>query len=329
MNMTFRAVLVTGLLLAALPAPLVAAPAKAATHEQTASLELKSKGKPVPVNTLCLDGKGNVLVACRGAKANEVRRLRPDGEPLSSWTLGFQPQAICAGPGGAVFVGGAGQLVRLDANGKVTKSGKTPLNAATAPESSTKKDDPTAKRQRAMAARRKLDVPGIAATKQDVFVVSRALKGYGFDVYRLDHDFKNPKKIVTDLRGCCGQMGIAAGEGKLFVAENGRHRVLIFDREGKKLKSFGKRARKGDEGFGGCCNPMNLCLTADGSLYTSEATLGRIKRYKTDGTLVAVVGKTKVVPGCRHVAIGVDRQGRVFQLDTAKSTVHVLSGRGK
>ena len=179
--------------------------------------------------------------------------------------------------------------------------------------------------RRRSAAMRKRSVTGIAITEADVFVACPAAQGFGYDLWRLDRDLANPKKIVERMRGCCGQMDIQARDGKVYVAENGRYRVVTYDREGRKLASWGQGDRKGLVGFGSCCNPMNIRFGADGSVYTSEASLGRIKRFSVEGEFLGLVGSARIVPGCKHVAIGVSEDGaRVFLLDITRNQIVVM-----
>jgi len=44
------------------------------------------------------------------------------------------------------------------------------------------------------------------------------------------------------------------------------------------------------DGFGACCNPMNLTMDADGNLYTSQSGLGRVKCYTTEGKVKSLTG---------------------------------------
>ncbi|NQT89455.1 hypothetical protein HQ560_21985, partial [bacterium] len=174
------------------------------------------------------------------------------------------------------------------------------------------------------AALRKRKVTAIAITGADVFVACPATEGYGYDVWRTTADLKNPKKIVTGLRGCCGQMDIQASKGKLIVAENGRFRVACYDREGKQLATWGKGDRKSAEGFGSCCNPMNARIGPDGNIYTSESNVGRIKRFSPDGKLLGVIGTATIVPGCKHVAIGMNKDmSHFYMLDITRTNIIV------
>ena len=176
------------------------------------------------------------------------------------------------------------------------------------------------------AALRQRAIAGLAVTAQDVFVVCPSAQGFGFDVWRTDHNFAEAKRIVTRLSGCCGQMDVQAHEGTVFVPENGRKRVVCFDREGKEICTWGESARTDVVGFGSCCNPMNLRIGPEGVVYTSESSIGRVKRFKPDGEFLGVVGTVTIVPGCKHVAIAVSPDGKtVYMLDITRSHIVVLT----
>ncbi|MEZ6045895.1 MAG: hypothetical protein R3C11_10030 [Planctomycetaceae bacterium] len=171
----------------------------------------------------------------------------------------------------------------------------------------------------------KLRVPAISITEQDLFVTVPSLEGFGFEVWRVDHQFQNPKLVITDLRGCCGQMDVQARGDKVYVAENGRFRVATFSREGEKLNSFGKSDRTSKEGFGSCCNPMNVRCCSNGDILTAESSVGNIKRFSPDGELLANIGHVTVSGGCKNVAIEYDEaRDRYFMMDLPNHTVHIL-----
>ena len=166
----------------------------------------------------------------------------------------------------------------------------------------------------------------IAATNDEVFFVCRATKGYGFCVWRTDKNFAEPKQIIQGLSGCCGQMDVQCSGAELLVAENSRHRVVRYDREGKQVSAFGKRDRDGLEGnFGGCCNPMNVCFNGSGDLYIAESN-GSVKHFTPEGKYVGVVGLAKVQPGCKNSAIAASSDGdRVYYIDIQGSNIIVLA----
>ncbi len=207
-----------------------------------------------------------------------------------------------------------------DAKGKPASSKKSPLEAAL-----TGSPQETAGKLETVA-RSKTDISSIAVTEQELFVACKARSGYA--VYAMDHDFRRPRRIVNMLSGCCGQMDIKASGNMVFAAENSRHRVDCFDRNGRAILSFGRSDRRNVEGFGSCCNPMNLRFGTNGELYTAESGLGRIKRYTPQGKFIDVVANVKVAGGCKHVAIDFSPDGnRVYMLNLGASEIAVLAKR--
>ncbi|MEM8944248.1 MAG: hypothetical protein AAGD11_03620 [Planctomycetota bacterium] len=171
-------------------------------------------------------------------------------------------------------------------------------------------------------------IASISSAGGDFFVATGAAKGYGYGVWRFDASMGNPEKIVTELRGCCGQMDVQACESGLFVAENSRHQVRHFDFSGEKLNEWGSRAREGVRGFGSCCNPMNVAFGPDGTVYTAESNSGRIKRYSAEGELMALIGSVELVPGCKKVSIAVTQdQQRVYMLDITRNHIIVMEAK--
>ena len=118
-------------------------------------------------------------------------------------------------------------------------------------------------------------------------------------------------------------------DGQLWVAENGRHRVTRYDRQGKVLSHFGNRDRKAADGFGGCCEPKNFRLGPGGELYTAESGPPVVvKRFTPEGKLLGVVGLPKFKTGCVRVTVEVSHDGRkVFVLSSGENAIHVLADK--
>lgn len=375
------------------------------THVQAASIGLLHDGKPAIVKTFCLDLDGNVVAVCGGKKTvqrvtsagrkaevteqpSEVRFYSPRGDLLKTWPVSFEPDSVNISGDGAIYIGGAGRIQKLDADGKVVAEARTPaaqdmqkleeevrlslieqgktnrvryaemlekaksrqaeLNALEQPTPQQKVEltrvgaqvksyenmlknleQQTQPNNISAQLAMKLKVPGIAVGSNDVFVACQGLKGFGYEVYRMTRDLQEPQKIVGELRGCCGQMDIQTKDGQLFVAENARHRVTRYDREGKVLSQFGAKESAGNDGFGGCCNPMNLRFGPQGEVITAESE-GRVKRYDVDGNLLGVIGVAKLAGGCKHVAVaGTKDLSRVFILDLTKSEIAVLDRKAQ
>jgi len=313
-----------------------------ATHKQSGKVAIPVNRKRTTVHSLSLDGAGNLLVACGpkedrrlvladaadrkpSSRPGSIHVVNPAGKLLATWPISFQPQAIDTGPAGHVYCGGEGQLAELAPDGAVLKTAAAPhLAELRSLQPDGKRGPPPSK----SALRYKRRVNAIAVTQRDVFAACPEAKGYGYGIWRLDADLRNPTKIARGLRGCCGQLDIQASQGKVFVAENARKRVVCYDREGKKLCAWGKSDRSGIDGFGSCCNPMNIGLGPDGSLYTVESDPGRIKRFGPDGTLLDFVGVGGKFPSCIHVPIAITRDtNTVYLCDTDKAELVVLKRR--
>ena len=170
---------------------------------------------------------------------------------------------------------------------------------------------------------------GITATDDDVFVSCPMLTGFGYGIWRLDHELANSKLIMNDVSGCCGQLDIQTDGENLLVAENTKFQVGFYDRDGKRLNGWGKRSRNDDEGFGSCCNPMNVRCCSNGEILTAESSIGHIKRFSQAGEYLGFVGTAKVAGGCKHVAIGFDAERNWhYMMNEDRSHVAVLVPRG-
>ncbi|MEZ6125658.1 MAG: hypothetical protein R3C49_21140 [Planctomycetaceae bacterium] len=176
--------------------------------------------------------------------------------------------------------------------------------------------------------RSKMKVSSICSDKQNVYVATRGISGYGYVVWKMDTEFSGGEVIVKDLRGCCGQMDVQCCSNGLFVAENSRHRVVRYDADGTEVTTWGKQDRTGVDGFSSCCNPMNVCFNAANEVFTAESGTGRIKRFDADGNFLSYVGDVELVPGCKNVSIAVSPDSsRVYMLDLTRNHIVVMKVR--
>ncbi len=172
---------------------------------------------------------------------------------------------------------------------------------------------------------RKMGITALAVTSRDVFLCCNAVEGTGYEVWRTNHELSDPVKVVSDLRGCCGQCDIQATDEHLVLAENTRFQVGVLDRDGKRLTAFGKGDRKAVDGFGSCCNPMNVRCCSNGDILTAESSIGTIKRFSKSGELLGVVGKAKIGGGCKHVALALDeKRDRYYMMNVDKDHICVM-----
>jgi hypothetical protein len=71
---------------------------------------------------------------------------------------------------------------------------------------------------------------------------------------------------------------------------------------------------------------MNVAFGPENTVYTAEASSGRIKRYSTTGELLELVGNVDIVPGCKKVSIAVNKDGsRVYMLDITRTHIVAMT----
>ena len=114
------------------------------THQQARVIKPTHEGKPIVLNTFCLDKEGRLLACVGGdnveyvlnddgsqeAKTNVAAKLlqvySPDGELIRSIELPFTPTAVNQAPDGAIFVAGNGKVARLGDDWKITSTADSP-----------------------------------------------------------------------------------------------------------------------------------------------------------------------------------------------------------
>lgn len=297
------------------PAAGADSPTQTATHQEKESIGTTKETQFGALSSFCLNSQSNLL--CCDAKAVEIKVITPVGKVLDTWKMPFAPWRIRRAGDGSIYVGGTGVLAKLDSKGKIIK--KVTSDGSNFP---------------------KAKISGIAVTDDYVF----ASLGNGWSlrskavIVRFDHDLGKSKTIAQNLRGCCQRLDLAAKDGVIYVAENSRFRVVRYDAEGKVLSSWGARSRTSMEGFGSCCNPMNIIFGPGGELYTAESGLGRVKRYSPDGKFLGLVGQVGVqrftragrtAASCSNITIAVTKDGnRVFVQDVGKNIIRVLVKKG-
>jgi len=289
-----------------------------ASHEEVDPISVEFKR----LSALRMHTDGNLLACDRDA--NVIRVIDPAGKLVASIELDFGPEAIDVADDGTIYCGGGGQLAKMNADGKVLLTAKIP-------------DPPqTPEQQPRRYASEPHRVSGIAAGTEALFVAfgEGGHQSSKSKLFRFDLELNNPKQIAEDLRGCCQRCDVSTRDGIFFVAENTAHRVVRFDSDGKMLDNWGQQSRTDLEGFGSCCNPMNLCFGSDGVLYTSESGVARVKRYTAEGKFLGLVGyvgterfrdASSLAASCSNIAIAVTAAGdRIYVMDYTNSRIRVL-----
>jgi len=80
-------------------------------------------------------------------------------------------------------------------------------------------------------------------------------------------------------------------DGGMIVADNGNHRIQIFDCKGKHLRMFGSEGNANNQ-FG---YPFDVCIDNHGQIIVADYENNRIRMWNGDGS--QVIG-TFYVGGC-------------------------------
>ncbi|MEI8234770.1 MAG: hypothetical protein WCH57_08805 [Verrucomicrobiota bacterium] len=173
----------------------------------------------------------------------------------------------------------------------------------------------------------RLAVQSLAVTDRDLFLTCLGDVGMTSEVWRFDRQFGHPQRVLTGLNGCCGCMDIQARVDGLWVAHNERHRVERYDRDGWELAEFGREDHVKADGFGGCCEPKNLRLLANGDLLAAESGPPTcVKRFSAEGRFLGVEVVAPWDDGCVEVVVDYDaREDRIYLLHARDQTIHVFA----
>jgi hypothetical protein len=307
-------------------------------------------GGPGVLKNFCLNQDGNILACYAGIirssdpkNASGLRVYSPKGQLLKTMPLEIQPEAVCVASDGTIFAAGQGKLLKLDATGKVLASAESPVAKEKvvitketedmvkeiAKQTKHSFNDQLAEMKTSLENRR-ADVTGLSVTDQDVFMAVPSPSEFTYRVYRYNHALAEPKLVVDKLHGCCGQMDIQSHNDKLWIPHNARHTVESHDRDGKELTKFGKAGKVKASDFGGCCEPKNLRVLADGDILAAESGPPTcIKRFTADGKFKEVIAVVDGAKGdCVRVTVERSPDGkRYYMLDTTRGAIHVFAAK--
>jgi hypothetical protein len=318
--------------------------------KEVSLIQVNDGRNPQALKNFCLNKEGEILVCYAAAgkssdpkNASGLRVYSPKGEFLKTLPLEIKPDAVCVASDGAIFTAGEGRLLKLDATGKVLASAESPVAKEAVlitkeTEDMVKQIAQQTKRSfkdelasmKTNLEKRRADVTGLSVTDQDVFMAVPSPSDFTYRVYRYSHALAEPKLVVDKLHGCCGQMDIQSHDGKLWIPHNARHTVESHDRDGKELTKFGKAGRVKPSDFGGCCEPKNLRVLANGDILAAESGPPTcIKRFTADGKFKEVIGILDGAKGdCVRVTVEQSPDGkRYYMLDTTKGAIHVFAAK--
>ena len=297
------------------------------------------------LRNFCLNKDGDILACYAPLEGKSgIRIYSPSGKLQNTLPLDIKPTAVSVAKDGFIYVAGEGRVLKLDPAGKVLASAASPVASEPIVMNQETKDmvkemakqnnqsyETELGKMKANLEMRRSDITGLTVTEQDVFMATPSATDFSYRIYRFDRELTAPKLVVEKLRGCCGQMDVQSHEGKLWVPHNARHAVEKLDRDGKQLSKFGKAGKVKADDFGGCCEPKNMRVLANGDILAAESGPPTcIKRFSADGKFKEVVALIPNTKGdCVRVTVEMSPDGkRYYMLDTTQDAIRVFGSKG-
>lgn len=109
--------------------------------------------------------------------------------------------------------------------------------------------------------------------------------------------------------------------------ESNNHRVVIYGKDGKKLKTIGTRG-SGDGQFN---VPLQATVDREGQLFVLDSGNFRVQVFDKDGNFIRAFGRPGVYPGnlARPRGIAVDDDGNVYVTDASFNNFQVFQPDGQ
>ena len=233
----------------------------------------------------------------------QVRVFDPKGTLLRGWTVGDEAECLAVDGSGRVLVAGGERLSIFGADGSRTG--------------------------------------GFVAGEPGRPARITAVAAFGAEILVADADARIVRRVdasgrslgVIGARSKTGgfmlpnkSLDLAVGpKGVVYATDSGRHQVTAWSLDGSPVGRFGRFGMQRPEDFVGCCNPVNLALAPDGHIVTAEKAVARVKVYRADGSLVALIGPEHFDPLSVHIPVAVDSAGRILAADLKRRQITVFA----
>ncbi len=148
--------------------------------------------------------------------------------------------------------------------------------------------------------------------------LGRFIEGANFDRLPLEGQVSEPTSDIEP-----GAI-VRDGEGRIFVVDRGRARVLRFSKGFELERVFGSEGSKP----GQLRSPSDLALSADGhELWVVDAGNARLSVFSTDGSFLRTVGENAGMDRPHGIALRDD--GGAYVTDAGMHRVHVFNSAGE
>jgi DNA-binding beta-propeller fold protein YncE len=109
--------------------------------------------------------------------------------------------------------------------------------------------------------------------------------------------------------------------------ESDKHRVVMYDKDGGKIKVIGTRG----DGQGQFNVPLQAAVAPDGTLYVLDSGNFRVQAFDREGNFLRAFGKAGVNTGdfARPRGIAVDDEGRIYVSDASFNNFQIFQPNGQ
>lgn len=245
---------------------------------------------------IALSSDGKILAA--GDRA--VIAIGADGHQFWRTPLPEEPACVGCGPDGRTYVGFRHHVAVLDSAGAVVAEwvglGENAVITSVAPGAS------------------RIWVADAGSRKIAIFDPAGRLLGY----LAPPEPFVAPSPYFD---------AAADPSGGVWVANPGCLRVEHYSAEGHRTALWGQPSMD-PSGFAGCCNPIHIALLPGGAFATSEKGIPRVKVYRPDGSLAAIVAGPGMFAEDTHgLDLAARSTGEILVLDRERRVVRVFKER--
>lgn len=157
-----------------------------------------------------------------------------------------------------------------------------------------------------------------------VFVADSALGG--IYVIKQGSDIAIPLKLKSKLKQPTG-IAWDSQRHRLYVTDTATHTISIFDRNGNRLKQFGKRGKgKAEFNF-----PTLLWFGKNNQLYVTDSLNFRIQIFNRKGQFQGYFGKAGQTSGTlsRPKGVATDKFGHIYTVDSLFHALQIFDDKGR